>query len=340
MDFNQHILAWYQQYGRHDLPWQLTDAERGTRMGFYKVWLSEIMLQQTQVTTVINYFQRFTAQFANIEALAAADWDEVAVYWAGLGYYARARNLHKAAQTLANKPLPQTLDALMALPGVGRSTAGAILALGLGGDGVILDANVKRVLGRAFCPPLLASAAAYDHSLWQLATRHTPPAPLAADYAQAMMDIGATLCTTRNPKCTVCPVQTTCHAYSSGQISAYPPQKRKTLKPTKYATAWLCYNTQGEILWLKRPTPGIWAGLWALPMTDFALQQTPTNVQPLLEVKHSFTHFNLQLQVCAPIGASATVPTDGVYVSQAGASQLALPGLYSKILPRLYLPKP
>ncbi len=265
--FAPRLLDWFDTHGRHDLPWQQhkTDAPNP-----YIVWLSEVMLQQTQVTTVLPYFARFMASFPSVHDLAAADWDLVAEHWAGLGYYARARNLHKGAKQLvavieATGDFPQSLQDWEAISGVGRSTAGAIMAMGLHKYGVICDGNVKRVITRWAAIDGDITKSATDKILWELATRLTPSDD-AGRFAQAMMDLGATLCTRRNPNCHACPLQNDCIAHAQGRETEFPVKAKKAPKPSKFSKALLISNKNGEILWLKRPDNGIWGGLWSLPL--------------------------------------------------------------------------
>ena len=265
--FAPRILTWFAAHGRHDLPWQQHQTDTPNP---YIVWLSEVMLQQTQVTTVIPYFTRFMSSFPTVQDLARADWDDVAEHWAGLGYYARARNLHKGAGQLVavieeTGDFPQTVDGWQAISGVGQSTAGAIVAMGLHGYGVICDGNVKRVLTRWAGIDGDITKSATNKQLWALATALTPKTD-SGHYAQAMMDMGATLCTRRNPDCERCPVQTDCVAYAEGRPEFYPVKAKKKPKPSKFSDALILRNPEGETLWLQRPDSGIWGGLWCLPL--------------------------------------------------------------------------
>lgn len=218
--FALKLLQWFDVHGRHDLPWQIKDDP-------YKVWVSEIMLQQTQVKTVLQYYDRFISRFPTVHALAQADWDEVAPFWAGLGYYARARNLHKAAkQVVELGQFPDDLEGWVALSGIGRSTAGALMSLGLGKFGVILDGNVKRVLSRYLALDGDLSKPANEKQLWQLATELVP-SDRHADYTQAIMDLGATICTPKKPLCIYCPMHQDCQAYKMNNVLAYPEKKAK-----------------------------------------------------------------------------------------------------------------
>ena len=265
--FAPRILNWFDSHGRHDLPWQQHKTDTPNP---YIVWLSEVMLQQTQVTTVLPYFARFMASFPTVQDLANADWDTVAEHWAGLGYYARARNLHKGAKQLVEiinetGDYPQTVEGWEAISGVGQSTAGAIVAMGLHGYGVICDGNVKRVMTRwaGIDGDIMKSAT--TKQLWELAERLTPASD-SGHYAQAMMDMGATLCTRRNPQCELCPVNSDCIAHAQGREMDYPVKAKKKPKPSRFSNVLLIENSKGELLWLQRPDSGIWGGLWVLPL--------------------------------------------------------------------------
>ncbi len=269
--FAPRILNWFDNNGRHDLPWQQHQTDTPNP---YIVWLSEVMLQQTQVTTVIPYFQRFMTSFPTVQDLAKAEWDRIAEHWAGMGYYARARNLHKGAKQLVEiiektDDYPQTVEDWEAIAGVGRSTAGAIVAMGLHGYGVICDGNVKRVITRwaGIDDDIMKAATTKD--LWALAARLTPidaPIQESGHYAQAMMDMGATLCTRRHPSCEVCPISADCIAHAQGREMDYPVKAKKKPKPSKFSNALVIINPKNDILWLQRPDSGIWGGLWVLPL--------------------------------------------------------------------------
>ncbi len=261
------LLAWFDINGRHDLPWQQHQTDTPNP---YIVWLSEVMLQQTQVTTVLPYFARFMASFPTVQDLAAAEWDTVAEHWAGMGYYARARNLHKGAKQLVEVidetgEYPMTLAGWEAISGVGPSTAGAIMAMGLHRYGVICDGNVKRVLTRWAAIDGDITKSATTKELWTLAERLTPREQSGL-FAQAMMDMGATLCTRSRPACLLCPLQDDCLAHAQGRETEYPVKAKKQPKPSKFSNALLIKNVDGEILWLQRPDNGIWGGLWSLPL--------------------------------------------------------------------------
>ncbi len=281
------VLNWFDRHGRHDLPWQVQHP--------YPVWVSEIMLQQTQVSTARAYFERFMQRFPTVTALAQAPWDEVAAAWAGLGYYARARNLHRAAQqVVAAGGFPDTLAGWMALPGIGRSTAGAILALGQGRHGVIMDGNVRRVLCRFFAiadDPLKPATA---RLLWAHATALTPTGR-TADYTQAMMDLGATVCTPRKPLCLFCPLAADCRAHQLGRELDFPVKKVRKPLPVRNARA-LVVQHDGRWLWEQRPATGIWGGLLCLPLMDAADPLLPEGRLGAC-IEHTMTHVHWVLQL-------------------------------------------
>ncbi len=296
--FAQQVLAWYERFGRKTLPWQQQKTP-------YTVWLSEIMLQQTQVTTVIPYFQRFIARFPTIRDLAAAPLDEVLHLWTGLGYYARARNLHKAAQTVVNLhagEFPTTFEAVAALPGVGRYTAGAVLSLSLAQHYPILDGNVKRVLARCYAVPGWTGKKEVENRLWSLSSEVTP-AQGVSQFNQAMMDLGATVCTRSRPKCELCPLNTGCLAYANHSWTQYPGKKPKQTLPEK--TAWFLLLQQGNRVWLQqRPASGLWGGLFCFP--QFSLREevqpwllqrglNPAQLQQQVAFRHTFSHFHLDI---------------------------------------------
>ncbi|MEO1037540.1 MAG: A/G-specific adenine glycosylase [Pseudomonadota bacterium] len=299
MDFADRLLAWYRDHGRHDLPWQQPRTP-------YRVWLSEIMLQQTQVTTVIPYFERFVADYPDVHALAGASEDDVLHRWSGLGYYARARNLRKAAIIVSNEfagEFPRNIDDLTALPGIGRSTAGAILALGYGIRAPILDGNVKRVLARFHAIDGWPGRTATLQRLWDEAERATPAADTVTDYTQAIMDLGATLCTRTKPLCPVCPQRVHCIAHQRGRELDYPGKKPRKAKPQR-ATTMLLAEHGGSVLLARRDSSGLWGGLWSLPeiadeagvaewVSEFGAGIAAT--EPWSPLKHSFSHYELTI---------------------------------------------
>lgn len=295
--FRHQLLTWFDQHGRHDLPWQVADDP-------YKVWVSEIMLQQTQVKTVLHYFPKFIERFPTVETLAQAEWDDVAPFWAGLGYYARARNLHKASRVVAEQGhFPRTLAEWQALAGIGRSTAGALMSLGLRQYGVILDGNVKRVLARFFAIDDDLSKPVHEKQLWQLAERLCP-IERNADYTQAMMDLGATVCTPKKALCLYCPLNSKCLAYQQDRVDELPIKKAKKAIPIKHATVIILQtqvNGQPQWLWQQRPTAGLWGGLWCLPIIESDDDSRWQDLQHLTAlpchamISHTFTHFTWQL---------------------------------------------
>ncbi len=253
-DFQQNILTWFDQHGRKDLPWQKDISP-------YRVWLSEIMLQQTQVTTVIPYFNAFIEKFPDINTLANAPLDEVLHLWSGLGYYARARNLHKTAQLIAELGyFPDSLEALNKLPGIGLSTAGAILSIAFNKSHPILDGNVKRVLTRFKAVSGWSGDSGVNKQLWAISAQLTPKQRVA-DYTQAIMDLGATLCTRNKPKCDACPIKSFCIAKLTDTVALFPAPKPTKFIPTKKLTLLLLRNIDHSILLEKRPPTGIWGGL-------------------------------------------------------------------------------
>ncbi|MDD4929613.1 MAG: A/G-specific adenine glycosylase [Gallionella sp.] len=300
--FSSALIAWQRVSGRHGLPWQGGDA--------YRVWLSEIMLQQTQVVTVIPYFQRFIASYPTVAALACASEEEVLEHWSGLGYYARGRNLHRAAQMIAARhegEFPRRHELMLQLPGIGRSTAAAICALAFGESRAILDGNVKRVLAR-YCgiggSPALKPVEAL---LWQQAERLLPTEEVGR-YTQALMDMGATLCTRSRPRCDACPVQGHCAAYLTGRVAELPTPRQKKVAPERCAT-FLLVMTGSEILLEKRASAGLWGGLWCLPQFDdeacarlwCAEQGMEADILDSREggalrpFTHTFTHYKLHI---------------------------------------------
>ncbi|QNH17439.1 A/G-specific adenine glycosylase [Xanthomonas sp. SS] len=343
--FAPRLLAWFDRSGRHDLPWQHPRSP-------YRVWLSEIMLQQTQVAVVIPYFLRFLQHFPTLPDLAAADTDAVMAQWAGLGYYARARNLHAAAKRcveLHDGELPRDFDALHALPGIGRSTAGAILSQAWNDRFPILDGNVKRVLTRYHGIAGYPGLPAVEKPLWAIAQAHVAAVAdgRMADYTQAQMDFGATLCTRANPACVLCPLQDDCVARRDGLTESLPtPKPGKTL-PEREALALLLENAAGELLLQRRPPSGIWASLWTLPQAEseselrawFERQTRDRDfdaAEPMPPIVHTFSHYRLHLQ---PLRLRKVALRDAVrdnddlrWVARADLSALGLPAPIRKLL--------
>ena len=312
-DFADRLLAWFDEHGRKDLPWQGPQDP-------YRTWVSEIMLQQTQVQTVIPFFERFMQRFPDVIALADAAQDEVLRHWSGLGYYARARNLHKAAQRVRDEHdgrFPEALDALIDLPGIGRSTAGAILSLSMDQRHPILDGNVKRVLARHEAVEGWPGKTSVASRLWEIAERNTPR-DRVADYTQAIMDLGATLCTRSNPACERCPVAGDCAARIKGSATLFPGRKPKKDKPLRSTT--MVFAMSGGCLFLeRRPEAGIWGGLWSLPevngvpIEDWCLERlgaAPSTTESWEPLRHSFSHYDLDIRpllvrVAAPLSKVA-----------------------------------
>ncbi len=297
--FSTLVLAWFDKNGRKHLPWQ-------QNINPYRVWLSEIMLQQTQVATVVPYFERFIAQFPNVHSLAAAPIDQVLHLWTGLGYYARARNLHRCAQTLVVQhggEFPCTVSALSDLPGIGRSTAGAIVSIAFQKRAAILDGNVKRVLARYGAVDGWPGQTETLNQLWKMAEQLTPT-KRCNDYAQAMMDMGATLCTRTKPSCERCPLQSGCIAFAQRQQTRYPGKKPKKILPVKAVQLLMLRNPAGEVLLQQRPPQGIWGGLWSFPelnSEENAKHYAVEHFGDLLaeEVwktyRHTFSHYHLDI---------------------------------------------
>ena len=298
--FSTRVLEWFDQCGRKDLPWQQDISP-------YRVWVSEIMLQQTQVKTVIPYFERFMAAFADVRTLADAPEDTVLHLWTGLGYYARARNLHKAAKHVANVldgHFPDTIEGLCDLPGVGRSTAGAIVSIAFGQRASILDGNVKRVLARYRRISGWPGQSAVHQRLWDVAEHYTP-VERCADYTQAMMDLGATLCTRSSPTCTLCPLAADCQALANGDQRDYPGKKPRKVMPVKTTCFLIACSADGDVWLEKRPPSGIWGGLWCFPEVDDAQASgqrcldlwgiEPIAVAAQSGFRHTFSHYHLDI---------------------------------------------
>lgn len=345
-DFNQRILNWFDDYGRKTLPWQ-------QHLSPYRVWVSEIMLQQTQVATVIPYFNRFIDRFPTVETLANSTVDDVLHLWSGLGYYSRARNLHKAAQQITqeyNGQFPKSAEQLMTLPGIGRSTAGAIASISMNISAPILDGNVKRVLTRHFAITGWPGKSAIEKELWSLAESLLPVSHYG-HYTQAMMDLGATLCTRSKPQCPNCPLQNSCIAYNTATQSCYPTSKPKKTLPIKKTHMLLLVNPAGQILLKKRPEHGIWGGLWSLP--EFT--ETQETVYAVKELKpftiqeestwpafrHTFSHYHLEI---TPVQAftdhlithTAEEEKQWHWYTPHTKETLGLPAPVKKLLDRLY----
>jgi A/G-specific adenine glycosylase len=332
------LLAWHARAGRHDLPWQRDRTA-------YRVWVSEVMLQQTQVSTVIPYYERFMQRFPDVRALADAQDDEVLHLWTGLGYYARARNLLRAARAVRDDHagnFPDTIDEVVELPGIGRSTAGAILALSADQRHPILDGNVKRVLARYHAIDGAPDEAATLERMWRKAEANTPATGVAT-YTQAIMDLGATVCTRSRPRCDACPLAADCRAHASGRETAYPaPKAKRAARKQKHAVM-VVARRAGKVLLVQRPPTGIWGGLWCLP--EFGDRQSAAAyvagelgvadaTRALPDIEHSFTHFDL---VITPIvarcrGKGAVSEGGALWYDLEDPAKVGLPAPIQKLL--------
>ncbi|MBF6615900.1 MAG: A/G-specific adenine glycosylase [Candidimonas sp.] len=346
-DFASTIVQWQQEHGRHHLPWQ------GTRDP-YRIWLSEIMLQQTQVATVIGYYERFLQRFPDIATLAAASQDEVMPYWAGLGYYARARNLHRCAQTLVvqwNGRFPQQAADIATLPGIGPSTAAAIAAFAHGERSPIMDGNVKRVFTRYFGIHGITSERATEKALWEQAHAALACAPASLDmiaYTQGLMDLGSQRCTRGRPACEACPLQTGCYARRNACQHELPTPKKKKAIPERLCLM-LVARHNDHILLERQPSPGIWGGLWSLPKYEdrltleaasLALGMSGVPAQKMAAFSHTFTHFKLHIEPWyTEVGSGGAVMEVGSgrsWTAIGELSETALPAPVRKILDGLF----
>jgi A/G-specific adenine glycosylase len=313
MGFAAKLVRWQRRHGRHDLPWQ------GTRDP-YRIWLSEVMLQQTQVATVIPYYRRFIEKYPTVQSLARASEEEVLELWSGLGYYARGRNLHKAARLIARNGFPVTAADIANLPGAGRSTAAAIAAFAYGERAAILDGNVKRVLARCF---LIGE----KDRLWMQAEALLPKRGIER-YTQALMDLGATVCTRTNPRCDDCPVKAECKARRANRIADFPPPRERRELPQREAT-WLVLRRNGAVLVERRPSPGIWGGLWCFPEVN---GKRPRGARALAPIDHGFTHFRLRIR---PLLVETKRDLQGRWLRLDEAGSAALPAPVRTLLARL-----
>jgi len=321
--FATKVVRWQARHGRHDLPWQRTRDP-------HRIWLSEVMLQQTQVTTVIPYYRKFLARFPNVKSLAKATLDDVLTLWSGLGYYTRARNLHAAARAVVERHggrFPRTREDLESLPGLGRSTAAAIAVFAFGAREAILDGNVKRVLARHFAVRGFPGEPRVAKRLWAIAEAELPARSIES-YTQGLMDLGAEVCARKRPACADCPVQKTCKAFALGKPEAYPQPRPRKVRPVR-KTSMLLLLREGEVLLEKRPPAGIWGGLWCLPERDDAAGKK------LPVLRHEFTHFTLDI---TPILRSVgTAPLDAaepgqIWLSVEEAIGAAVPAPVRKLL--------
>ncbi|MWV11182.1 A/G-specific adenine glycosylase [Pseudomonas sp. R-28-1W-6] len=339
--FNGAVLAWYDQHGRKDLPWQQA-------INPYRVWVSEIMLQQTQVSTVLDYFDRFMHALPTVQDLAEAAEDEVLHLWTGLGYYSRARNLQKTAQIVMAEhggEFPRDVEALTALPGIGRSTAGAIASLSMGLRAPILDGNVKRVLARYVAQEGYPGEPKVARQLWEVAERFLPEERVN-HYTQAMMDLGATLCTRSKPSCLICPLQSGCQAHLLGLEIRYPVAKPRKELPRKRTLMPLLANRDGAILLYRRPSSGLWGGLWSLPELDDLADLEALASQHALQLgkrrelaglTHTFSHFQLAIEpwlVRVEAASPGVAEGDWLWYNLATPPRLGLAAPVKKLLKR------
>lgn len=319
-EFQNKLLNWFKKHGRKDLPWQSNKTP-------YRVWVSEIMLQQTQVSTVIAYFQRFIERFPDVTTLANAKEDDVLHLWTGLGYYQRARYLHKTAKIICQHyqgHFPNTLAALIELPGIGKSTAGAILSIAFAKSAAILDGNVKRVLTRLHGITEWPGEKNTTEQLWKIAEKYTPKTK-TADYAQAIMDLGATLCIRGKPACLKCPFEKHCIAHTKGIAAQLPKSKSRKTLPTRSATFILLFQKPHSILLEKRSKSGVWKGLWSLPEMDglldlktirkMCLSHFPISIKKITlgtAFRHTFSHYHLEILPALIIVNKPSQLTDNV----------------------------
>jgi A/G-specific adenine glycosylase len=333
--FSSRVIAWQRRHGRHQLPWQNTRDP-------YRVWLSEVMLQQTQVATVLAYYERFLARFPDLRALAAATLDEVLALWSGLGYYGRARNLHRCAQVVVAEHggrFPETSAQIATLPGIGRSTAAAIAAFCFGERVAILDGNVKRVLTRVLAFEGDLSEAARERALWAEATALLPARGIER-YTQGLMDLGATLCSTRAPSCLLCPLAEICVGRREGQPERYPVKTRK-LKRSRRENWCLWLEWRGSVWLQQRPASGVWAGLWTLPLhddeasLDAAAAAAGGRTEALPAIEHALTHFDWTLhprRVLLRHEPAAGALGEGRWIAKAELGSIALPAPLRRLL--------
>jgi A/G-specific adenine glycosylase len=336
-NFQKALLDWFADHGRKDLPWQKNITP-------YRVWVSEIMLQQTQVATAIPYFERFVDKFPTVETLASADLDEVLHSWSGLGYYARARNLHKSARLIYDHSFPDTLESLLQLPGIGQSTAGAILSIACQQSHAILDGNVKRVLTRFKAIKGWSGQSKINKMLWEISKQYTPH-NRTAEYTQAIMDLGATICTRKKPSCLKCPVLLGCKAKQLNRTDDFPTPKPVKTLPIKQCTFLILKNSENEILLEKRPPRGIWGSLWSFP--EFSDIQAACfwchdkNIQTdklrtLSPGRHTFSHFHLDYSVILIKTKSPTnfvMEADySVWYKTQNEDRIGLPTLIKKLI--------
>lgn len=338
--FAERLLAWWDEHGRKSFPWQRDPTP-------YRVWVAEVMLQQTQAATVVPYYVRFTARLPSIELLAAAPLNEILHLWSGLGYYARARNLHRAAQIVAGEyggTFPSSLDEIRKLPGIGRSTAAAIAAQAFGQRAAILDGNVKRVLARHYRVGGPVSSSATLKSLWRHAERHTPTMRVA-DYTQAVMDLGATICRRSRPACALCPLRGTCQGWAAGDATEFPQRRARPERRVEKRRFFLLTDAGGATFLRRQPPTGIWGGLWAPPQgppeqtaasflaVEGVHRQSVESIHVGQTIQHGFSHYQLVVEpVFVRLNArpSAVGEDGGVWIGQ--NHQLGVPALVAKLL--------
>lgn len=342
--FAKNLLGWFDQHGRRNLPWQHPRTP-------YRVWLSEVMLQQTQVRTVIPYFDRFVSSLPSLAELAGASEDRVLALWSGLGYYSRARNLHRCARLCVEQhsgELPDSMELLAALPGIGRSTAAAILAQAHGQSHAILDGNVRRVLARFHGVHGWPGTSTVQKQLWQLAETHTPVARVG-DYTQAIMDLGATVCTRSRPRCAECPLRDECIALRDGLTASLPQSKPAKRIPVRSTTMLIARDSEGRVLLERRPPSGVWARLWSLPEGTDAEQarlgiaalrgSEAVAIRVLPELAHTFSHFQLRItpvlfDVDCQVTHVGDDPDQGWFMPE-DLAELGLPAPVRKLLANL-----
>lgn len=338
--FAQQVVDWFDHYGRKNLPWQKNITP-------YRVWLSEIMLQQTQVATVIPYFERFISNFPNVASLAAAPIDDVLHLWTGLGYYTRARNLHKCAQIVVEKhggDFPDSIEALVDLPGIGRSTAGAIRSIAFQKRAAILDGNVKRVLARYAAIEGWPGQVDTLTQLWAVAEASTPKTRHRA-YTQAMMDLGAMVCTRSKPQCDQCPLQGGCVAFAQGKMTAYPGKKPKKILPEKSVQLLMMRNPAGDLWLYQRPPQGIWGGLWSFPEIDLdtspedyaqSVGATVASIEEWNAYRHTFSHYHLDITpVLIQLSKTPRRMGDGLWYNLHRPDAVGLSAPVKKLLEKL-----
>ncbi len=329
--FTDAVIAWQKLHGRHDLPWQ---TKLNQAPDAYSIWVSEIMLQQTQVAAVIGYYGNFMRRFPNVSALANASQEEVLQHWSGLGYYSRARNLHNAAQKIIeefNGEFPQDFDAILSLPGIGRSTAAAISTFAFNQAMPILDGNVKRVFARYFLIEGWPSLPNIEKQMWEIAVRENPSKNAIA-YTQGLMDLGATLCTRSRPQCSTCPIKNNCLAHLQHKTLLLPTPKPRKALPERNTTM-LIYMNANEVMLEKRASSGIWGGLWSFPEAATA----PNDTQILPKFTHTFTHFKLHIQPVIIKTTKQSNSPNTLWIAIDEAIESAIPTPVRKILQGLKL---